>query len=225
MTNKASHPQHCHIAIDGPVAGGKGTVAKELAVLLGIPCLDTGAIYRGIGVSSFQFAKTEDKIQDFIKQIPNVKISAKIIDNVTHIYINEKDITSQLRENEVSRRASICATYPEVRALCTRISQELAKNQSLIAEGRDICSVVLPNAKYKFYLDADIKVRARRRHEELLKKGKDISFATVLAETKARDESDMTKGGLKRTADAIFIDSSKLSVDETTKEVLKYISR
>jgi cytidylate kinase len=83
----------------------------------------------------------------------------------------------------------------------------------------------LPNAKYKFYLDADVKVRARRRFEELLKKGKDITFKQVLAETKERDKSDMTKGGLVRTKDAILIDSTKLSVDETTKAVLKYISR
>jgi cytidylate kinase len=213
-----------HIALDGPVAGGKGTVAHELAKRLGIPCLDTGAIYRGIAVYMKQYSDKEN-FDIFINNVTNAKITAKIIDNVTHIYIDGKDVTGQLRENDISQLAAHTATFPTVRKLCTKISQDLAANHSLIAEGRDICSVVLPNAKFKFYLTANIKVRARRRYEEILKKRQDISFAQVLRETKQRDKSDMTKGGLVKTKDAVVIDSTKLTVDEITGLMLKYILR
>jgi len=202
-----------HVAIDGPVAGGKGTVARGLSQALGVPCLDTGAIYRGIAVAYRQNKNLN----------PNIK--AKIINNITHIYLDGVDITYVLRENEISQLASYVATFPEVRKLCTRVSQELAKGHSLIAEGRDICSVVLPDAKYKFYLTAKIKVRARRRYEELIAKGRDISFHQVLKETKQRDNRDMTKGGLVKTADAVLVDSTKMTIDQTVQHMLQLISR
>lgn len=202
-----------HIAIDGPVAGGKGSAVLGLSERLGIPCLDTGAIYRGIAVFVSKNGENFD----------NIGISASIIDGVTHIFLNGEDVTGKLRDNEISQIASRVATIPEVRKLCTKISQDIAKNQSLIAEGRDICSVVLPDAKYKFYLTADVGVRARRRYNELVARGQTVTYEQVLAETKERDERDSTKGGLVQTPDAVVIDSTDMSIDQTVEFMLDLI--
>jgi len=203
-----------HIAIDGPSAGGKGTVTKILSKKLGIPCLDTGAIYRGIGIAENRGTPIEQ-----------INITAKIIGDETHIYLDGKDITDQLRKNEVSKMASRVGTMPLARALATRVSQDIAKNQSIIAEGRDICSVVIPNAKYKFFLTAKPKIRAQRRYDELIARDPNcgITYKQVLLETRARDRQDAKKGGLLRTKDAIIIDSSKLSIDQVAENILNYI--
>lgn len=215
-----------HVAIDGPAAAGKGTVAKMLSKRLGIPCLDTGAIYRGIGVIADGVKeKYGDKWPEYLPdKLDKTHIFAQIIDNVTHIIIEGVDVTDQIRLNHISQMASLVGTIPAVRKLCTRISQELAATYSLIAEGRDICSVVLPNAKYKFYLDADARERAQRRYDELTAKGETVEYETVLRETVERDERDKTKGGLVKTRDAIVIDSTNLTVDQVVERMLGYIS-
>ena len=225
-----------HVAIDGPAAAGKGTVAKLLSLKLGIPCLDTGAIYRGIGVIADGVReKYGDKWAEYLPdKLDKTHIFAQIVDNVTHIYIEGEDVTDKIRLNHISQMASLVGTIPAVRKLCTRISQELAATYSLIAEGRDICSVVLPNAKYKFYLDADANERAQRRYDELISKDhgdngdspdpkERITFDKVLRETIERDERDKTKGGLVKTRDAIVIDSTNLTVDQVVERMLGYI--
>ena len=222
-----------HIAIDGPSASGKGSASALLSEKLGIPCLDTGAIYRGLAVyarfigrqKNVVLKEKQDFIDHFIPALDNFCITAQIVDNVTRIILNGEDVTGQIRENEISQIASKIGTIPEVRKTCTRISQTLAANQSLIAEGRDICSVVIPNAKFKFYLTANVKVRAKRRYEELLERGQSVEFAQVLKETKERDERDLKKGGLVKTRDAIVIDSTKLSIDQVVTRMLNYILR
>jgi len=201
-----------HIAIDGVVASGKGTAAKILSSHLGIPCLDTGAIYRAFAVAE-------------MNQTKNPNVTAKIIDNITHVYLNGKDITNKIRSNEIIPALKKVATMPEIRQQCTRIAQDIALKQSIICEGRDICSVVLPNAKYKFFFTARPKTRAIRRHKELISKGQNIKFRQVLKETKARDKNDFTKGGLVKTPDAIVIDSTKLTACQAVELMLKYISR
>jgi len=208
-----------HVAIDGPSASGKGTAAANLSRELGIAPLDTGAVYRGMAVhaKNIGFPKLPDG------WIESAKITAKIIDNATHIYLDGVDITGKLRENEISQIASKIATISEVRKYCINIFHEIAKKQSLICEGRDICSVVLPNAKFKFYLTASAKVRARRRYNELKARGQDVPFKQVLGEIKSRDKRDATQGGLVKTKDAIVIDSSRLDIDQMTQRMLNLI--
>jgi cytidylate kinase len=201
-----------HIAIDGPTASGKGTASAKLSRRLNIPCLDTGAIYRGVAVA---YRETNS--------FDNIDIVATIKDGTTHISLNGTDVTHMLRDNDISQIASKVATIPEVRKLCTKISQDLASRQSLIAEGRDICSVVLANAKHKFYLNADVNVRAKRRYDELVEKGKQIPFEQVLAETKERDQRDATKGGLVKTFDAIEIDNTEMTIDQVVDTMLEFI--
>ena len=212
MTN-----QIIHVAIDGTVASGKGTIAKRLSESIGIPTLDTGAVYRGIAVHVANGGT--------IEEIASGKktLTAKIIDNKTHVFLDKADVTGKLRDNEISVLTGKIAPVPLARQICTKIFQDLAKDQSLVVEGRDICSVVLPNARYKFYLTASKKVRAKRRYDELLSRGQTVPFKQVLKETKARDKSDMTKGGLKRTKDAILIDSSKLDPEQVYIKIKGYI--
>ncbi|MCL2228516.1 MAG: (d)CMP kinase [Firmicutes bacterium] len=210
--------QIIHIAIDGPAAAGKGSVALGLSKALGIPCLDTGAIYRAIALFAYR-----NGIDNFVGKLGEANISAKIINNSTHVFIGKEDVTKSIRENEVSQTASKVATMKPVRDYATKMSKDLAKGQSLIAEGRDICSVVLDKAKYKFYLTADNETRARRRHAELTEKGKQIPYEQVLEEIIERDTRDKTKGGLVQVPDAVVVDSTKMTVDQVIEHMLKHV--
>ena len=207
-----------HIAIDGPAASGKGSVARGLSERLGIPCLDTGAIYRGVAVWAREYGTVN---------LSAIRITAKIVDGITRVYLDgNKDVTDKLRDFEISLLSSQLAHKPEVRALCTRIAQQIALDQSLIAEGRDICTVVLPNAKYKFYIDGDIKVRAQRRLKDLQAKGENIPFKEVLKQMKKRDRLDRSKrGGLRKNKEAIRIDATNMTVDENVEYMLSYIQK
>jgi len=219
-----------HIAIDGPVASGKGSVARGLSKALGIPCLDTGALYRGIAVHVRDNSPSYNEGvaphsgdgvgADFLKDI---KMTAKIVDGVTRVSLGGVDVTTRLRDNEISKiSGGGLASIPQVRAFCTKISQDIARSTSLIAEGRDICNVVLPDAKHKFFLTAKPKVRAMRRYKELTAKGQDIAFKQVFKETKARDKMDY-KRNLKNIKNVVFIDSTNMTIDETVKHMLNII--
>jgi cytidylate kinase len=218
-----------HVAIDGPAASGKGTVAHLLSKILGIAAFDTGAVYRAIAVAVMR-AMPQEHIKgatrdEILKILSYSRVNAAIINGATHVYIDGDDVTGQIRKNEVSQTSSYLATMPDVRKLCTKILQSVAVSQSLIVEGRDISSVILPNAKYKFYLTANVNVRATRRYKELLERGDGhIEYAQVLAETRHRDKQDATKGGLVKTADAIVVDSTKMTVDQVARHMLDCIS-
>jgi len=192
-----------HIAIDGSVASGKGTIARELSRRLSIPCLDTGAMYRGVGIYINEHG---------IDKLSQMKMDARIENGITRIFLDGKDVTGQLRENHVSRLASHAATIPAVRAICIAKAREIAKNQSLIMEGRDICNVCLPDAKYKFLITASVRVRARRRFNELIAKGENITFKEALRQTKWRDRRDRKNGGFKKVKGAIVIDNSGFAI-------------
>jgi cytidylate kinase len=211
-----------HIAIDGFAASGKGSVTRELSRRIGIPCLDTGALYRGVAV----FVKNMNSPTwetDLPLLFQTIKLSAKIVDNITRVTLNGTDITDKLRENEISSLVARVAQIPAVRELCTKIAQDIAARQSLICEGRDICAVVIPNAKYKFFLTAKTKVRAKRRYNELVATGFKITYKQVLRETKLRDKRDRNRTGFVKPKDAIVIDSSKDSVEAVVDKLLEFI--
>jgi len=213
-----------HIAIDGPVASGKGTIAKELSERLGIPCLDTGAMYRSIAVY------IRDKKLDFENEtavteaLPKIKMDVETKKGTTHVTINGKDVTNKIRDNEISKIASSIAVYPEVRKFAIAKQQEIAKTESFILEGRDIASAVLTDAKYKFYLTAKLKTRALRRQADLAEKGIEITLEEMKQQIKTRDRRDMKKGGLKQVREAFVIDNTKMTVDETVNEFILHIS-
>jgi cytidylate kinase len=213
-----------HIAIDGPVASGKGTIARALSKRLRIPCLDTGALYRSIAVhirNAKLDANDEKAVTEALKAL-NMDIEIK--NGTTHVKINGTDVTSKLRDNDISQIASAIAVYPEVRSFSTAKQQEIAKTKSFILEGRDISSVVLPDAKYKFYLTAKLKTRALRRQADLAAKGIEITLEEMKNQIKTRDRRDMKKGGLKQVREAFVVDNTKLTVDETVNEFILHIS-
>jgi cytidylate kinase len=209
------------VAIDGPVASGKGTVARRLSEHLGISCLDTGAIYRGVAVFMHRYGLSLEELAE--KVSAGINLQVKIIDNITRVWLDGDDITDKIRDNHISALASKVAVVKEVRAFCTQISRTIARSQSIIVEGRDICRVVLPDADFKFLLTADVKVRAERRYKDLAKNSENITFEQVFKETCLRDKSDREKGGFKEINDAILIDATNMTVDEAVRNMLQYI--
>lgn len=215
-----------HIAIDGPVASGKGTIARLLSLRLEIPCLDTGAMYRAFGVYILEKGIDENDEVAVTIAVGDVNIETKIIDNITRVSVNGIDVTDKIRDNTISRVASNVSRYPAVRAKLVGLQQDIAKTQSFILEGRDIGSVVLPNAKFKFYLTADLITRGNRRLNDLKAKGVEITFNEVVRQIKQRDKIDMHKkvGALKRVPDAVVIDNTKLTHEETVEIFYRIIT-
>jgi cytidylate kinase len=196
-----------HISIDGPAASGKGTVAAGISRATGLPCLDTGAMYRGVAVHFLNGGNLE-----------NLRMDVRVEDNKTKIFLNNIEVTDKLRTNEVSMKASEVGTMMNVRKKMIEMQREISKKQSFILEGRDIGSVVLPNAKYKFYLDASIEVRAARRAKEL-----NGDYNEIFELIKKRDKTDREKGGFQDVPDAIYIDTSAMSVQEVIDRAVGYI--
>lgn len=213
-----------HIAIDGPVASGKGTVAKALSERLGIPCLDTGAMYRAFAVYAAANNVNEKNEQAVLDVLEKFDLSVRVADK-TYVSVDGVDVTDKIRTNEISMKASILSSYPAVRENMVAEQRNIAKTQSFILEGRDIASVVLPDAKYKFYLTADLKCRALRRQAELKSKGINIKLDEMIRQIRERDENDKNKpvGALVCVPDAILIDNTKLGSKQTLEKFLSYI--
>jgi len=213
------------IAIDGPSGAGKSTVAKLLAKRLGYLYIDTGAMYRALAFKAKEgLIEIED--EDALSKLAS-KIKIHIInrDDQTFIICDEKDVTEAIRTPEISRLASEISKKSGVREELVKKQREMAKAGGVVLEGRDIGTVVFPNADIKFYLDANIEERGRRRHQELLAKGQVISFEETLKEVMQRDQNDMFRehSPLKKAEDAVFIDSTNLSVEEVVQKMLDFI--
>ena len=207
-----------HIAIDGPVASGKGTIAKELGRRLGIGVLDTGAMYRGVGLYILD-KKIDITDVDSVKvAVEKLDMKVEITQDLTRIFIDGQDVTNRLRTSEVGQMASL--VYPYARDKMTELMRALASGQSLILDGRDIASHVLPRAKYKFYLTACVRVRAQRRLAQL---NDGQSLEDVILQIKIRDKRDKTRklSPLKQVKDAVVIDNSNLTQDETIARMLE----
>ncbi len=216
-----------NIAIDGTAGSGKGTISKIIANKLGIYHLDTGAIYRSITyflVKNKINLEDENQVTKNLKKI-NLDISFKPLKN-NYIQINKVNgvnLLNKIRTENISLLTSIVSKYPKVRKLAIKIQRKLAKNYNLVMEGRDIGTVVLPKAKYKFFLTAKPEIRAYRRLKQLnLSESK---FFEVLKDIKIRDENDVNRkiSPLKVAKNAIFIDNSDLSIEDTVKKILSYI--
>jgi len=209
------------VAIDGPAGSGKGTVAKILADKCNLIYIDTGAMYRAIAYKMIKnniSLEEEDKIVDLAK---NSKI--EFIDGKT--YLDGIDISKEIRTMEVTRIVSPVSSIVKLREILVELQREMAKGSDIIMEGRDITTVVFPNATYKFYLDADVEERAKRRYKENKEKGMETSFEEILENIKKRDYNDMHKevGSLTRTEDSIYIDSTNMTIDEVVDKIAKII--
>jgi len=206
------------ITIDGPAGAGKSTIAKIVAKKLGIEYVDTGAMYRAI--TWFMMNKGVD-LKDkerIIRELKNIKIDYEN----GKVFINGIDTSKYIRKEEVSEKTSFIASIPEVREFLRNFQREISKNKSVVMEGRDIGSVVLPDAEFKFYLDASVDERAKRRYLELKKKGENVSFEDVKKSIIERDKKDTSRGlcPLVIPEGAIIIDSTDKSIEEVAKIII-----
>lgn len=209
------------VAVDGPAGSGKGTVTKRIEKELGLVNLDTGATYRCVALDAIKHgfkAEDEEKIIKMLNDI-NIKIEKK--DGKDVIFLNGEDVSKEIRDLPVTKMVSQISSIIPVREKLIEIQRGLANGKNVIAEGRDIGTVVFPDANVKIYLDANEKIRAERRYKEYLENGVNTTYEEVLESIKTRDMNDKNKkfGALKKADDAIVVDTSNKTIDEVTEEV------
>lgn len=215
-----------NIAIDGPVASGKGAVTKGLSAKLGIPALDTGAAYRAVTLYLLENDIDLHDEKRILMTLNKIDLRLYVTDNhAVRVFTQGQDVTPRIRDNRVSIAVPTVAAYIGVRDYVNRQIGLVASQGDCIMEGRDIGTAVLPNAQYKFYLTASLEVRAKRRKLDLDAKGEKLSLLEVMAQIKRRDEQDMTRAvaPLKQAPDAIYIDNSNLTLEQTIDTLAKYI--
>ena len=215
-----------NIAIDGPVASGKGAATKGLSKKLGIPALDTGAAYRAV---TLFLLENQIDLQDEKLILMNLnKINLRLYMAENHdvrVFTQGQDVTGRIRDNRVSLAVPTVAAYAGVRDYVNHQIALVASQGNYILEGRDIGTVVLPNADYKFFLTASLEVRAKRRKADLDAKGEHLSLLEVMQQVKQRDEQDINRkiAPLRQAPDAIYIDNSNLTLEQTIDTMAKYI--
>ena len=217
-----------NIAIDGTAGSGKGTLAKQLAKKLGFGYLDTGAIYRSVAYYMVETGVDLSKGENIAKAVKKINFKVVFEDDgngnkIQKNILNGTDLGEKIRTEEISLASSIVSQVKEVREFATKIQHEIASSFDVVVEGRDIGTVVLPNANYKFFLTASPQVRARRRLKQL--NFPEENFESILEEIVERDRRDMTRAlsPLKAAEDAVYIDNSNQLPEETLKEMLSYI--
>jgi len=213
------------IAIDGPSSSGKSTLAKRIAKELGFTYIDTGAMYRATGYYFLNNNLDLNDIDVVNNNINNISISINYVNSEQHVLLNGEDIKAFIRNEEVGNAGSIISTYQTVREKLVEMQQEMAKVQNVVMDGRDIGTVVLPDAQVKIYLNADCHERAIRRYQELLDKGIVKSLEDVEKDLQERDYRDMNRKNspLKKADDAIEIDSTYLTIEEVVQKVLNIV--
>ena len=214
------------VAIDGPAGTGKGTITKLIAKELGFVNIDTGAMYRCATLQTLRQGITNIEEKEKIIQITqNIDIKMKSEAGEQQIYLNDENVSKEIRSKEVSAFVSPVSSIPEVRKIMVDLQRKMAQNTDVIMEGRDITTVVFPNANVKIYLDASVEERAKRRYKENQEKGISMTYEEVLEAIKTRDYNDMNKpvGALKIADDAIVIDSTKLSIEQVKEQVKEII--
>lgn len=215
------------IAIDGPSGAGKSTISRKAAEKFGFIYVDTGAIYRTIGLATKIRGVSLDDTAAVVALLPTLEIELKYNDaGEQHMYLDGNDVSRDIRLPEVSMFASKVSAIPAVREFLVDMQRGMAEKYDVIMDGRDIGTVILPNADLKIFLTADVRDRARRRYEELHAKGMEKPFDEVLAEMEKRDEQDTQRAAapLKATDDAVLLDTSGNTLEESIDEVCRLIS-
>ncbi len=214
-----------NIAIDGPSGAGKSTIAKAASKALGFIYVDTGALYRTVGLNALRMGKNTKSAEEIIPTLKDVKVSLRFVDGEQRVFLGEEDVSSAIRQNEVSMAASNVSAIPEVRAFLFDLQRDIAKENNCLMDGRDIGTVVLPNAQIKIFLTASSVARAQRRHKELLEKGQKVDFNTLLKEIEERDYQDSHReiAPLKQAEDAVLVDTTELNLEEAINRVIEVI--
>ena len=211
------------IAIDGPAGSGKGTCAKIIADELGLVNINTGSMYRCVALACINNGiKSEKEAQKIIELSKKIKIE---LDKDGHTFLDGEDVSNRIREKDVSALVSRISSIVAVREEMVRQQRELSKGLDVVMEGRDITTVVFPNADYKFYLDASVEERTRRRVKQNEEKGIFSDYEEIKKSIEDRDYNDMHKevGALKRTDDQIYIDSTNMSIEQVAEYMINKI--
>ncbi len=218
---------YLNIAIDGPAGAGKSTIAKAVAKELNILYLDTGAMYRALALKVLRLNKEPGCAADVLPILPETVITAKSENGVQHTYLDGEDVSALIRTQEVSKGASDIGVIAEVRAKLVETQRQIALENDVVMEGRDIGSVVIPHTPCKFYVTASSRERARRRHKELVETGRDDgkTIEQIQKEIEARDYTDSHRAvtPLVRTADAVLVDTTALDIPAAVGTVLRAI--
>lgn len=214
-----------NIAIDGPAGAGKSTIAKKVAKALSFIYVDTGAMYRAMALYLYRNGIAADDADKIAAACGGAAISIEYRDGEQVVLLGEENVNPYLRTQEVSAMASRSSAVPQVRTRLVQLQQELAASQNVVMDGRDIGTVVLPNAQVKIYLTASVEVRAKRRFLELTEKGESAVLEEIAAEIADRDHRDMTRevSPLKQAEDAVLVDTSDMTIDEVTQRILDIV--
>ncbi len=213
-----------NVAIDGPAGAGKSTIAKGVAKKLGFIYVDTGALYRTIALNAVR-NNVIDSTEGIVNMLKDTDVSLGFKDGVQCVYLNGEDVSGLIRTPEISMGASKVSAIPEVRAFLLDLQRDIARKNDVIMDGRDIGTVVLPDAQCKIFLFASPEVRAKRRYKELIEKGEDVTYEDVLDDVNKRDYQDSHReiAPLKPTDESVMADTSKLTLDESIEYVINII--
>ena len=216
------------VAIDGPAGSGKSTIAKRVAKELELVYIDTGAMYRTVGLYALKNSiDYKNDTQSLIAKLDDIQIDIKYIDGVQNMFLCGENVTGQIRTEEVGMAASGVAVIPEVRLKLVEIQRNMSTTTSVIMDGRDIGSYVLPNAEVKIFLTASVKERAKRRYDELIDRGEKPDLEKIERDIEARDKNDSTRefAPLVCVQDAVKIDTTSMDIDQVTAKVLAIINQ
>lgn len=215
-----------NIAIDGPAGAGKSTIAKALAKSRNMVYVDTGAMYRAIGLYCSRAGIKGDDEAAIVAELDNINVSIAYENGEQVVYLNGENVNGLIRTPEAGTMASAVSVYPKVRSKMVELQQGLAATTSVVMDGRDIGTVVLPKAEVKIYLTASSAVRAKRRYDELVAKGMECDLATLQKEIEERDYRDMNRetSPLRQAEDAVLLDTSDLNIEEVVERMQQIVA-
>lgn len=213
------------IALDGPAGAGKSTVAKGVAKELGFIYVDTGALYRTVGLKFLRDGYNTDLDCDIDSVLKTIEVDIKFIDGAQHVFLNGEDVSDEIRTPEASMMASAVSAKPPVRAFLLEMQRKLARENNVLMDGRDIGTVVLPDATLKFFVTASVEERASRRFKELCEKGMDVKYDDIYKDIQTRDYNDSHReiAPLKPAEDSIMFDTTGNTLEESIEKLLKMI--
>lgn len=211
-----------NIAIDGPAGAGKSTIAKRAAKELSFIYVDTGAMYRSIALGLLRGDVDIEDTQALEKALEQIEVSIGYENHEQQVFLNQENVSGLIRTEEVSRMASAASAKPQVRAKLTELQRSLARREDVLMDGRDIGTMILPDAQLKIYLTASVHTRALRRYKELIERGEDCSLEDIEKDIEERDYRDMHRetAPLCQAEDAVLVDSSEMTIDEVVKRII-----
>lgn len=214
-----------NIAIDGPAGAGKSSTAKLVAKKLGYIYVDTGALYRTVGLYSIRKGIDTKDAEKVIATLPDIKVELKFVDGAQHVFLNGEDVSKDIRTPEASMGASNVSAIPKVREFLFDLQRSIAAENNCIMDGRDIGTVVLPNADVKIFLTTSVEERANRRYKEMLEKGEEADYNDILEDIKKRDYQDSHRevAPLKQADDAIYVDNGGYNLEDGAEDLLRII--